>query len=490
MEKAGVTTAEDSAKAQRVDKHGFLLSPQPTSRRDDPLNWSRPLKVAICLQMAFLALLGPMASAVINPAFVPLGKAFGLTPVQASYELTVFLIFGGCGPFLLVPFAHVYGRRPLVLAGGLLAAVTNIAAGYCDNWTGVMVTRAVNGCATGITIALGPPVICDVFFLHERGFYMGIFALFLNNGPHLAPLFGGFIAQNMGWKWCFIIPGFIQLGVWFTTLFCLPETLFIRGSEQSALGAKEKTFAHLLLISGRHGDRKISAKDWLAPLYMMKYICVLVPSIYYMTCLAYGSVLFATSGSVVYSRYYGFDTIKTGLILSIPLIIGNIIGEATAGWFVDWLMYRHAKRHGGELVPESRLDALWLALFLPIGTIINGVCISHSESSSWAGNAIGMAVANLGFQVATTVVYTYCTDCYKPQSAEVSAVLNLARHIFSALVSFYALPLAEEIGFEYAWLAFAFINIALLAPLAFLRVRGKSIRESSWQKPPSFHRDI
>lgn len=32
-----------------------------------------------------------MSAAVINPAFVPLGKAFNITTVEASYELTVYV---------------------------------------------------------------------------------------------------------------------------------------------------------------------------------------------------------------------------------------------------------------------------------------------------------------------------------------------------------------------------------------------------------------
>ena len=66
--------------------------------------------------------------------------------------------------------------------------------------------------------------------MHERGFYMGIFTLFLTNGPHVAPLMGGFIAQYIGWEWCFRIPGFIQLGSFVITLFCLPETLYCKHS--------------------------------------------------------------------------------------------------------------------------------------------------------------------------------------------------------------------------------------------------------------------
>ena len=86
----------------RLDKRGLPLVPQPTVHKDDPLvsrcfindsiadandlqNWSPWLKVAVALQISWLAGLGSFGPGVINPAFVQLGKAFGITPVQASY---------------------------------------------------------------------------------------------------------------------------------------------------------------------------------------------------------------------------------------------------------------------------------------------------------------------------------------------------------------------------------------------------------------------
>ena len=53
-----------------------------------------------------------------------------------------------------------------------------------------------------------------------------------------------------------------------------------------------------------------------------------------------------------------------------------------------------------------------------------------------------------------------------------------------------SLPLAEEIGFQYAWLVFSLINIVFLLPLVVLRIKGEEIRASAWQTPPSFHADI
>ena len=97
-------------------------------------------------------------------------------------------------------------------------------------------------------------------------------------------------------------------------------------------------------------------------------------------------------------------------MLSIPLLIGSAIGEFNAGWVTDWLSNRYAAKHNGERLPEARLDAIWGALLVPIGIIIEGVCLSHTKTVSWVGSAFGMGIACLGLQISTTVVYAYTTD--------------------------------------------------------------------------------
>jgi len=175
----------------------------------------------------------------------------------------------------------------------------------------------------------------------------------------------------------------------------------------------ERSYVDLLTFRhSRHGrdQRRLRGADFLKPFLMLRYLCVLIPGLYYMTAFGYGTVLFAITGSVVFREEYGFNVAQTGLMLSIPLLVGCLVGEANAGWFTDWLVYQHSRRHGGRRPPEPRLHALPLALLLPVGTIIQGVCISHARTTSWVGNAFGMGISCCGLQIATTVIYTYCTD--------------------------------------------------------------------------------
>lgn len=196
------------------------------------------------------------------------------------------------------------------------------------------------------------------------------------------------------------------------TLFCLPETLYSRKIEIiNDPNYKAQSFTNLLLFKrGKLGGRNLKATDFLKPFIMLKYISIFVPGLYYMTCFGYGTVLFAATGAALFREFYDFDTAQTGLMLSIPLLIGCLIGEFNAGWVTDYMVYRYAKKHDGHRLPEARLDAIWLALLIPVGVIIEGVCLTHFETASWVGTAFGMGIACLGLQVATTVVYAYTTD--------------------------------------------------------------------------------
>jgi hypothetical protein len=60
--------------------------------------------------------------------------------------------------------------------------------------------------------------------------------------------------------------------------------------------------------------------------------------------------------------------------------------------------------------------------------------------------------------------------------------------MYSFSMGFYAIPWAEQIGVQDAWIAMAFINVAFFLPLILLIFKGEAWRERLGA--PSFHRDL
>ena len=217
-------------------------------------------------------------------------------------------------------------------------------------------------------------------------------------------------------------------------IFTLPETLFSR--EDFSNLESRKTYFSKMFYFGRILDRRLKSGDFVNAFRMAKYTAVYLPSIFFATTSTYGSILFAVTGASIASKVYHYNTFQTGLLMGLPLTVGCTLGEASAGWISDLMIDTYAKRHRGYLKPEVRLWLIPLCLPMSIGIIAYGFVVQ--ESRPWIDLAVCMAVAGFGLQVATTMVYTYCTDSYKPQSAEIGAMINLFRQCkLPASISLY-----------------------------------------------------
>lgn len=267
---------------------------------------------------------------------------------------------------------------------------------------------------------------------------MGVFTVFLTNGAHVGPIVGGYLAQAAGPRWCYWLPAIVNGATLLLMVVALPETLFAR-SEAALNTHHERTYMQLLFGFGRNAlnGRRVHFRDIGRPFEMLRYPSVSLICVYYMVAFAYASILPAVTVAILFSKIYHFKTGVIGLMLGLPLLVGSAIGEFFSGPFSDWIMYRYAKRHNGQRKPEARLPAALGSLLLcPAGIIIYGVCLQHH--THWMGPVIGMAISSFGLQLVTTVSYAYCSDCYKPQSGEISNLFNFGRQIFAFPLGFYA----------------------------------------------------
>lgn len=274
------------------------------------------------------------------------------------------------------------------------------------------------------------------------------------DGAHVAPIIvsklnnqnkdgrltlqGGYLAEAAGFRWCFHLPAIVGAFMFVLMIFAFPETLFSR-SEESLARHRERTYWQMLFNFRENclRDRRLLLRDFVRPFEMLQYPSVALTVLHYMISFGFCTVLPAVTVAILFSQAYDFGTGIIGLMLGLPLLVGSGLGEFLSGPFSDWVMYRYAARHDGERKPEARLPACIASVLLsPAGIIIYGVCLQHH--TPWIGPVMGMVIASFGLQLTTTVTYTYCSDCYKPQSGEIGTLYNFARQVFSFPIGFYA----------------------------------------------------
>lgn len=72
-----------------------------------------------------------------------------------------------------------------------------------DQYVGFIISRLFVGLFSATPTILGPQMLIDVFFLHERGRVFNIFMVWSNAGVIVGPTLGGFIIQHAPWPWAF-----------------------------------------------------------------------------------------------------------------------------------------------------------------------------------------------------------------------------------------------------------------------------------------------
>ncbi|MBG0817992.1 MDR family MFS transporter [Planomonospora sp. ID82291] len=101
--------------------------------------------------------------------------------------------------------SDLYGRKLMFQTSLVIFAVSSVAAGFSQDMAQLIVARAVQGIGAGGLAALPQIILGDVVEPRERGRYSGYMGAVFGVSTVAGPLLGGFIVDNMSWRWTFWI---------------------------------------------------------------------------------------------------------------------------------------------------------------------------------------------------------------------------------------------------------------------------------------------
>src|SRR5881394_1964903 len=101
--------------------------------------------------------------------------------------------------------SDLYGRRLLYQVGIGVFLLGTLLSGLSGTMTQLIVFRAIQGLGAGALVPLGMTIIGDTFTLEERAKMQAYFSGVWGLSSVVGPIVGGFITDQISWRWAFFV---------------------------------------------------------------------------------------------------------------------------------------------------------------------------------------------------------------------------------------------------------------------------------------------
>ncbi|KAH7000603.1 major facilitator superfamily domain-containing protein [Ilyonectria destructans] len=499
----------------------IILVPEPSKSPKDPLNFPRLRK-----ELYFVALLfGACATGVIGPVLVPgfsiIVSAFNVSLTNVALLNGSLVMALGVSSYICAPLSEIYGRRLVYLSTTILLVVSCIWAASAKSYDSLMASRVFQGLGMGGFFSLaGTTSINDVFFVHERGFRVGLWNFAVIASVNITPIISGYLIVDLGWRWSFWVLA-ITFGVCFAlVIFCLPETIYDRKTE--GVTSDMDNFAPNVVdeeskldkVSDENDNEKGDAMDisegqnhpvsksspaWkrvlgvemvtfkgistllgmtLAPLTILRHPVVIWGCAMWSVLFTWNIIQGAIADQIFAAPPYNLSPSDVGLIVGIAPFIGSALGTIGGGWICDLVAKGMSKRNGGVYEPEFRLVVMLPSLItVVIGSFGLGMAVEQGLSQIKC--AVFLAILNFGTGVGCTGVVVYTNDVCQERAGEAFGLAMLVKSAFAFGLTFMLNDYLATHGALVFFSTWGGLTIGVMLTTVPLYVFGKRIRAFS-----------
>lgn len=447
--------------------------------KENPKNWSKAFKWWCTMCVALTCFVVAFNSAVITADIVTPADELHVSREVLLLSITVFVIGFGVGPLIFAPFSEIFGRRIIYGTTLLIATVFIIPCAVADNISTLLVCRAIDGIAFSAPMVLVGGTLADLWRNEERGVPMACFSAAPFIGPAIGPLVGGFLADNLGWRWLYWMQLILSGVAWVLITLTVPETyaptLLSRRAKKMRTSTGESKFVTEAELDTRPFGQRMKL-FLIRPLQLLFLEPIVLFISLYMSVL-YGLLyMFFVAFPVVYQGGKGWSASDTGLMF-IPLAIGVLCSAACAP-FVNKHYIGLVEKHGGKPPAEVRLIPMMVSCwFIPVGMFI--FAWTSYPRLHWIGPAIGGFPVGFGFIFLYNSANNYLVDSYQHQAASALAAKTCIRSFWGASTVLFTEQMYARLGDQWASTLLAFIALACCAIPYVFYFYGERIRRYS-----------
>jgi DHA2 family multidrug resistance protein len=146
-----------------------------------------------------------LSSTIISVAIPPIMGSFGITQNEAQWLSTGFLAAGTVTMLLSSWAVNVLGMRITFALSMSTFLVTTIIGGTAPSIEVLIISRTVQGAASGFIMPVAMLINYQVFPAKNRGMAMGLFGVGAMFAPALGPTLGGYLIDAYDWRYVFFV---------------------------------------------------------------------------------------------------------------------------------------------------------------------------------------------------------------------------------------------------------------------------------------------
>ena len=131
------------------------------------------------------------------------GKLGGIN--ELSWVVTAYLLASTASTPVWGKLGDLYGRKTIFLIVIAIFLLGSALAGASQSMLQLILFRGLQGIGAGGLMVTVIAIVADVISPRERGKYQGIFGAVFALSSIVGPLLGGYIVDNLSWRWVFYI---------------------------------------------------------------------------------------------------------------------------------------------------------------------------------------------------------------------------------------------------------------------------------------------
>ena len=166
---------------------------------------ANPWLIAIVVSLAtFMEVLD---TTIANVALPYIAGGLAVSADEASWVVTTYLVANAIILTASSFLAKMFGRKPFYVACVALFTLSSILCGFAWNLQSLLLFRVLQGLGGGGMVPISQSILAESFPPAKRGQAFALFGVAVVVAPVIGPTLGGWLSDNYGWQWCFLLNG-------------------------------------------------------------------------------------------------------------------------------------------------------------------------------------------------------------------------------------------------------------------------------------------